>query len=187
MNEDIKKACEVLRKGGIILYPTDTIWGIGCDATNENAVKRVYEIKQRSDSKSMLTLLDSSEWLHLYVDDLPDIAMDLIECADKPLTIIYSGAKNLAHNLIAEDGTVGIRITKEAFSNELCRKFGKPVVSTSANFSGEPSPSNFSEINPDIFRLIDYTVNYRRDETQKSKPSSIIRLEKSGVIKIIRE
>jgi L-threonylcarbamoyladenylate synthase len=187
MNDDLKKACEVLRKGGVILYPTDTIWGIGCDATNEDAVKRIYEIKRRSDSKSMLTLLDSSDRLHLYVNDLPDIAFDLTGCADKPLTVIYSGAKNLAANLIASDGTVGIRITKEAFSQALCKQFGKPVVSTSANFSGEPSPANFSEINPDIFRLVDYAVNYRRDEVQKSKPSSIIRLEKNGEIKIIRE
>lgn len=187
MDEDIQKACEVLRKGGVILYPTDTIWGLGCDATQEAAVRRIYEIKQRSDSKSMLTLLDSPNLLYRYIDDVPEIAIDLIECSDKPLTIIYSGAKNLATNLIAPDGSVGIRITKEAFSQKLCRRFGKPVVSTSANFSNEPSPSNFSEINSDIFRLVDYVVNYRRDDTQKSKPSSIIRLEKNGVVKIIRE
>jgi len=187
MHDDLKKACEILRQGGVILYPTDTVWGIGCDATNQNAVKRIYEIKQRTDSKSMLTLLDSPDRLHLYVDDLPDIALELIECADKPLTVIYSGAKNLAPNLIASDGTIGIRITKEAFSQELCRRFGKPVVSTSANFSGEPPPSNFSEINPEIFRLIDYAVHYRSEEMQKSKPSSIIRLEKNGIIKKIRE
>ena len=187
MNEDLKKACEVLRKGGVILYPTDTIWGLGCDATKEDAVKRIYEIKQRSDSKSMLTLMDSPALLDRYVDDLPDIAIELIECSDKPLTIIYSGAKNLAPNLIAPDGTIGIRITKEEFSQKLCRQFGKPIVSTSANFSGDPSPANFSEINTEIFRLVDYVVNYRRDEMQKSKPSSIIRLDKDGVIKIIRE
>ena len=187
MIEDLKKACEVLRKGGVILYPTDTIWGLGCDATQEEAVKRIYEIKQRSDTKSMLTLLDSSARLDRYVEDLPEIAFELIECADKPLTIIYSGAKNLAANLIASDGTIGIRITNEEFSQKLCRQFGKPIVSTSANFSGEPSPSNFSEINSEILRLVDYVVNYRRDDMQKSKPSSIIRLEKNGVIKIIRE
>jgi len=187
MNDDLKKACEVLRKGGVILYPTDTIWGLGCDATQEEAVKRIYEIKRRSDSKSMLTLLDSPALLDRYVDDLPEIAFELIECADKPLTIIYSGAKNLAANLIAQDGTIGIRITKEEFSQKLCRQFGKPVVSTSANFSGEPAPQNFSEINSEILRLVDYVVNYRKDETEKSKPSSIIRLENNGVIKIIRE
>lgn len=187
MDDDLKKACEVLRKGGVILYPTDTIWGIGCDATREDAVKRIYEIKRRSDSKSMLVLLDSPDKLNRYIGDLPDIAPDLIECSDKPLTIIYSGAKNLAANLIASDGTIGIRITKEEFSKKLCRRFGKPIVSTSANFSGEPAPANFSEINPEIFRLIDYAVNYRSDEKQKSNPSSIIRLEENGTIKIIRE
>jgi len=187
MIDDLNQACEVLKKGGVILYPTDTIWGIGCDATSEEAVKRVYEIKRRADSKSMLTLLDSPSRLDRYIDDLPEIAFDLIECADKPLTIIYSGAKNLAPNLIASDGTVGIRITREAFSQKLCRQFGKPVVSTSANFSGEPSPANFSEINSEILRLVDYTVNYRRNETQKSKPSGIIRLDRNGIIKVIRE
>ena len=187
MIEDLKQACEVLKKGGVILYPTDTIWGLGCDATREDSVKRIYEIKRRSDSKSMLTLIDSSDELDRYVDDLPEIAPYLIDCSDKPLTIIYSGAKNLAPNLIAPDGTIGIRITKEDFSQKLCRKFGKPIVSTSANFSGEPAPANFSEINEKIFRLVDYVVKYKSNETQKSKPSSIIRLEKNGVIKIIRE
>jgi len=187
MEDDLKQACNVLRKGGVILYPTDTIWGIGCDATREDAVKRIYEIKRREDSKSMLTLLDSPAQLNRYIGDLPEIALDLIECSDRPLTIIYSGAKNLALNLIAFDGTIGIRITKESFSQELCRRFGKPIVSTSANFSGEPSPANFSEINSEIFRLVDYTVKYRSNEVHKSKPSSIIRLEKNGIIKIIRE
>jgi L-threonylcarbamoyladenylate synthase len=187
MEDDLKKACEVLRKGGVIIYPTDTIWGIGCDATNEEAVTRVYEIKRRPDSKSMLTLLDSTAGLDRYVADLPEIAFSLIEASDKPLTIIYSGAKNFAVSLIASDGTVGIRITNEAFSQELCRRFGKPVVSTSANFAGDPSPANFSEINKEILRLVDYVVNYRSEEMQKAKPSSIIRLETNGVITIIRE
>ena len=187
MVDDLKKACEVLRKGGVILYPTDTIWGIGFDATREVAVKRVYEIKQHSDSKSMLMLLGSPDILYRYVNDLPEITYELIEYSDKPLTIVYSGAKNVTQNLIAPDGIIGIRITKETFSQKLCRQFGKPVVSTSANFSNEPAPSNFSEINSEIFRLVDYMVKYRSDETQKSKPSSIIRLEKNGVIKIIRE
>ena len=186
MEEDLKRACQVLRKGGVIIYPTDTIWGIGCDATSENAVKRVYEIKRRSDAKSLLVLMDSLSYLSHYVGDLPEIAFDLIDCSDKPLTVIYSGAKNLAPNL-TPDGTVGVRITNEEFSRELCRQFRKPVVSTSANFSGEPSPSNFSEINPELLRLVDYVVKYRSGETQKSKPSSIIRLEKDGVIKILRE
>ncbi|MDR3340880.1 MAG: threonylcarbamoyl-AMP synthase [Candidatus Symbiothrix sp.] len=187
MEEEINKVCEVLREGKIILYPTDTIWGIGCDATNADAVKRIYAIKKRSDSKSMLVLLDSSAKLDFYVEDLPEIASDLIAVSDKPLTIIYSGAKNLAPNLIAPDGSIGIRITNEVFSNNLCRRFRKPLVSTSANISGEPSPANFSEINPEILRSVDYVVNYNKEDKQKSKPSGIIRLEKGGVVKIIRE
>lgn len=145
MTEDIKKACEVMAAGGIILYPTDTIWGIGCDATNEKAVQRVYELKRRTDNKAMLVLMDSEAKLDRYVSDVPDIAWDLISVSDKPLTIIYSSAKNLATNLLGADGSVGIRITNEEFSKKLCERFRKPLVSTSANVSGEPSPANFSE------------------------------------------
>ena len=187
MEEDIKKACEILSTGGIILYPTDTVWGIGCDATNEEAVKRIYEIKQRADSKSMLVLLDSSAKIDYYVSDFQNVAFDLTELSDKPLTIIYSGAKNLASNLVAEDGSIGIRITRENFSKELCRRFKKPVVSTSANISGKPSPANFHEIESSIINAVDYVVNYRQDDITKSKPSSIIKLDKGGVVKIIRE
>ena len=186
MNEEIKKACQVMREGGVILYPTDTIWGIGCDATNEEAVRRVYEIKQRADSKAMLVLVDSAVKVDFYVQDVPEVAWDLIELADKPLTIIYSGARNLAPNLLAEDGSVGIRVTNEAFSKRLCQQFRKAIVSTSANVSGQPSPQNFSEISPEIKEAVDYIVNYRREETDKAKPSSIIKLDKGGVIQIIR-
>ena len=146
MTEDIKKACEVMAAGAIILYPTDTIWGIGCDATNEKAVQRVYELKRRADNKAMLVLMDSEAKLDRYVSDVPDIAWDLISVSDKPLTIIYSSAKNLATNLLGADGSVGIRITNEEFSKKLCERFRKPLVSTSANVSGEPSPANFSEV-----------------------------------------
>ena len=132
--------------GGLILYPTDTIWGIGCDATNEEAVRRVYELKRRSDHKAMLLLMDSSAKLNYYVQEVPDVAWDLIELADSPLTVIYSGARNVAPNLLAADGSVGIRITQEEFSHKLCERFRKPLVSTSANVSGDPSPANFSEI-----------------------------------------
>ena len=187
MNEEIKKACQVMREGGVILYPTDTIWGIGCDATNEEAVRRVYEIKQRADSKAMLVLVDSAVKVDFYVQDVPDVAWDLIELADKPLTIIYSGARNLASSLLAEDGSVGIRVTNEAFSKRLCQQFRKAIVSTSANVSGQPSPQNFSEISSEIKEAVDYIVNYRREETDKAKPSSIIKLDKGGVIKIIRQ
>lgn len=187
MTEDIKKACQVMMEGGVILYPTDTIWGIGCDATNEEAVKRVYEIKQRSDSKAMLVLIDSPAKLNYYVKDVPSVAWDLIDVADKPLTIIYSGARNLAPNLLAEDGSVGIRVTGEEFSKRLCQQFRKAIVSTSANVSGQPSPQNFSEISEEIKAAVDYIVDYRREETTQAKPSSIIKLDKGGVIKIIRQ
>lgn len=187
MQEDIKKACEVLKKGGVILYPTDTIWGIGCDATNEEAVQRIYGLKQRDDSKSMLVLLDSPAKLQTYVKDVPDIAWDLIELTDKPLTIIYDGAKNLAANLIAEDGSIGIRVTAEAFSMELCRQFRKPIVSTSANISGEAYPATFSQISQTIKEGVDYIVEYRQKEQGKAQPSGIIKLERNGTIKIIRK
>ncbi|MBM6858686.1 L-threonylcarbamoyladenylate synthase [Caecibacteroides pullorum] len=187
MNEEIKKACQVMREGGVILYPTDTIWGIGCDATNEEAVRRVYEIKRRADSKAMLVLVDSAVKVDFYVQDVPEVAWDLIELADKPLTIIYSGARNLAPNLLAEDGSVGIRVTGEEFSKRLCQQFRKAIVSTSANVSGQPSPQNFSEISEEIKSAVDYIVDYRREETTQAKPSSIIKLDKGGVIKIIRQ
>ena len=176
-----------MREGGVILYPTDTIWGIGCDATNEDAVRRVYEIKQRQDSKAMLVLVDSSVKVDFYVQDVPEVACDLIDLADKPLTIIYSGARNLAANLLAEDGSVGIRVTNEDFSKRLCQQFRKAVVSTSANISGQPSPRNFSEISEEVKSAVDYIVGYRQEEMSNPKPSSIIKLDKGGVIKIIRE
>lgn len=176
-----------MREGGVILYPTDTIWGIGCDATNEDAVRRVYEIKQRQDSKAMLVLVDSSVKVDFYVRDVPEVAWDLIELADKPLTIIYSGARNLAANLLAEDGSVGIRVTNEDFSKRLCQQFRKAIVSTSANISGQPSPKNFCEISEEVKSAVDYIVGYRQEEMSNPKPSSIIKLDKGGVIKIIRE
>lgn len=186
MNDDIKKACEVLRSGGVILYPTDTIWGIGCDATNEDAVRKVYEIKQRTDSKALLVLMDNPARLQTYVEEVPDIAWDLIEASDKPLTIIYSKGKNLASNLLAEDGSIGIRITREPFSARLCERFRKPLVSTSANISGTPPPANFSEISGLIKERVDYIVEYRQDDHTKATPSGIIRLETGGLFKIIR-
>ncbi|KAA6301989.1 MAG: Threonylcarbamoyl-AMP synthase [Candidatus Ordinivivax streblomastigis] len=187
MEEELKKACQILKEGGVILYPTDTIWGIGCDATNEAAVRRIYEIKQRTDSKSILVLLDSTAKLDYYVDEAPDIALDIIELSEKPLTIIYSGAKNVASNLIASDGSLGIRITKEPFSRQLCQRLRHPLVSTSANISGQPAPANFSEISDEIIRSVDYVVNFRKDDNQKTIPSSIIQLGKGGLVKIIRE
>ena len=186
MTEDIKKACEVMSAGGIILYPTDTIWGIGCDATNEKAVQRVYELKRRADNKAMLVLMDSEAKLDRYVSDVPDIAWDLISVSDKPLTIIYSSAKNLATNLLGADGSVGIRITNEEFSKKLCERFRKPLVSTSANVSGEPSPANFSEVSEVIKEGVDYTVSYRQDDMSKAAPSGIIKLGAGGLVQVIR-
>lgn len=171
-----------MREGGIILYPTDTIWGIGCDATNPEAVKRVYEIKQRADSKALLVLVDSAVKVDFYVNEVPDVAWDLIELATRPLTIIYSGARNLASNLLAEDGSVGIRVTSELFSQQLCRQFRKAIVSTSANVSGSPSPHNFSEISDEIKQAVDYIVNYRRDEQKELRhqaSSNWVQREKS--------
>lgn len=187
LNEEIKKACEIMSQGGVILYPTDTIWGIGCDATNEKAVEKVYRIKKRDDSKSMLVLLDTTAKLDYYIEDFPEIAIDLIELSEKPLTIIYDGARNLAPNLIAPDGSIGIRITKEAFSQRLCQAFRRPLVSTSANISNQNAPANFSEISREILDAVDYVVDYRRDDTKKQKPSGIIKLGKNAQVKIIRE
>ncbi len=187
MNEDITKALEVLQNGGLILYPTDTIWGIGCDATNPDAVRRVYQLKQRVDSKSMLVLLDNDAKLNSYMDQVPEMAWDLIEFSTKPLTIIYPSAKNLATNLLAEDKSVGIRVTKEEFSYKLCQRFKKPIVSTSANISGEISPSCFNDISKEVKDGVDYIVNYRQEETSNPSPSSIIKLGLGGEINIIRE
>ena len=186
MTEDIKKACEVMAAGGIILYPTDTIWGIGCDATNEKAVQRVYELKRRTDNKAMLVLMDSEAKLDRYVSDVPDIAWDLISVSDKPLTIIYSSAKNLATNLLGADGSVGIRITNEEFSKKLCERFRKPLGSTSANVSGEPSPANFSEVSEVIKEGVDYIVSYRQDVMRKAATSGIIKLGAGGLVQVIR-
>lgn len=187
MEEDIKKAFEVLVSGGLILYPTDTIWGIGCDATNEEAVHRVYELKRRVDSKALITLLDNPIKLDYYIDEVPSLAWDLIELSEKPLTIIYDGARNVAPNLMAEDGSLAIRVTKEKFSQELCRRFRKALVSTSANISREPAPANFDDISEEIKQGVDYIVKYRQEDTSKSKASSIIKLGKTGEVKIIRE
>ena len=187
MMEDVKKACEVLRAGGLILYPTDTVWGIGCDATNEDAVRKVYALKQREDSKAMLVLVDNAVKVDYYVKEVPPVAWDLLEVATNPLTIIYSGARNLAPNLLAEDGSIGIRVTEEDFSKQLCFRFRKAIVSTSANISGEPSPKNFSEISEAVKQGVDYVVGYRQNDKQKRNPSSIIKLSPTGELKIIRQ
>jgi L-threonylcarbamoyladenylate synthase len=185
--DDLAKALEVLRSGGIILYPTDTIWGLGCDATNPMAVKRIYEIKKREDSKSMLLLMENPNLLNSYLTEVPEIAWDLIEITDTPLTIIYPGAKNLAANLLANDGSIGIRITVEPFTQQLIQRFRKPVVSTSANISGQRSPQNFTEISDEIKKMVDYIVVYRQDDYSRTNPSGIIKLGTGGQIEIIRK
>lgn len=185
--EDIKRAVEVMRHGGVILYPTDTIWGIGCDATNEDAVRRVYKIKKRSDSKALICLVDTPDRVQLYVKNVPDVAWDLMDLTDTPLTIIFDGAKNLAPNLLAEDGSVGIRVTHEDFSRQLCYRFQKAIVSTSANISGQPSAACFDEISDEIKNAVDYIVENRRREKKQGRSSSIIRLGAGGEIQIIRK
>ena len=185
--EDIRQAVETLRRGGLILYPTDTIWGIGCDASNADAVRRVYELKQRDDSKALICLVDSAGRMQRYLRHVPDVAWDLIEYAEKPLTLILDGAVNLAPNLIAADGSIGIRVTREAISHELCYRFQKAIVSTSANLSGEPSPANFTEVSPQIIQGVDYVMKCRQNDLSKVKPSQIIKLGIDGQVQIIRK
>ena len=184
--DDIRQAVEVMRHGGVILYPTDTVWGLGCDATNEEAVQKVYAIKHRSDSKALITLVDSEAKVQFYVRQVPQVAWDVIQLSTRPTTIIYDGARNLAPNLIAEDGSVGIRITEEDFNRELCQRFKKAIVSTSANVSGQPTPQNYAEIPDEIKEKVDFIVTFRQDDKTKAKPSSIIKLGAKGEVKVIR-
>ena len=187
IKDDIKNAIDILSKGGVILYPTDTIWGIGCDATNEDAVKRVYQIKQRMETKAMIVLIDNDVKLDYYLEEVPSLAYDLIDLSEKPLTIIYDKARNLANNLIAEDQSIGIRITQEKFSKELCYRFKKAIVSTSANISGALSPKCFKDIDSKIIEEVDYVVKYRQEDNTNSQASSIMKLGIGNEIKIIRE
>lgn len=184
--QDLRNALETLRGGGVIIYPTDTIWGIGCDATNAGAVKKIYELKRRVESKSMLALVDSEGALERWVDDIPEVAWELIEAAVTPLTIIYDHPKGVAPNLLAEDGSLGIRITGEKFSGELSKRLRRPIVSTSANVSGEKAPASFRDISEDILRGADYVAAYRRDEDIKSSASNIIKISAGGLFKVIR-
>lgn len=195
--EDLQAALRVLRNGGIIAYPTDTVWGIGCDATNMEAVKRIYALKQREDSKSMLVLLDSTAKLPYYIGEIPDTAWTLLDCCNdandendemmKPLTIIYPNARNMAPNLIAEDGSIGIRITNEPFSKALCAQLKHPIVSTSANISGQPAAHFYKEIDPAILEGVDYVCRFRREDETPHEPSSIIKVNSDNSFRIIRE
>ena len=201
--QDIRQAIEVLRRGGVILYPTDTVWGIGCDATNSEAVRRVYQIKQRDDSKALICLVDSDVRMQRYVRDVPEVAWQLIDAVEErgasneeravksrvgsPITLVLDGASGLAPELLAEDGTVGIRITHEPFSRELCYRFQKPLVSTSANISGEPAAQNYRDISEDILNAVDYVCFSRRQEHQPHHPSSVIKIGRDGEVVVIRK
>jgi L-threonylcarbamoyladenylate synthase len=185
--EDIENSLKVLHNGGVILYPTDTVWGLGCDATDNDAVERIFRIKSRSDKKNLIILVNSEAMVERYVRDIPEIARELIEVSEEPITIIYPEAKNLASAIPAEDGSVGIRVCTDKFCNELIGRFRKPIISTSANISGEPSPSYFFEISEKILQSVDYTVEHKREDRQKHRPSPVIKVEHNGVIKIIRK
>lgn len=189
--QDIKNAVETMRRGGVILYPTDTVWGIGCDATNVEAVRRVYEIKQRDDSKALICLVDSDARMQRYFRNVPDVAWQLVDSLKegdgRPTTLILDGAINLAQNLIADDGSVGIRITNESFSKELCYRFQKAIVSTSANISGEPAAQNYCDIDQRILDAVDYVCWSRRQEHKPHTPSSIIKLKANGEVTVIRK
>ena len=186
LKTEIENALKVLREGGVILYPTDTIWGLGCDATNEEAVAKINGIKGRSTDKSFIILLDTDAKLQSYVSEIPDVAYDLIEYAENPLTIVFSGAKNVAKNVINADGSLGIRIVKHEFCQQLIQRFRKPITSTSANISGKPSPANFDEIDEEIKEAVDYVVNLEQDSGGNKKPSTIMKLAPGGQFSFIR-
>ena len=185
--EDLNQALETLKSGGLILYPTDTIWGIGCDATNPEAVEKIFALKGRDKGKSMIILLGNDNQLVSYVREVPEVAYELLEASEKPLTIIYSNAKNLAPNAIAEDGSIGIRVVNHPFCEQLLQRFRKPIVSTSANISGEPSARNYSEISEDIIQGVDYVVKFGQQELSNGTASTIMKLDPSGKFEFIRK
>lgn len=186
-SDDLNEALKTLKEGGIILYPTDTIWGLGCDATNRSAVEKIFRIKKRRDNKSLIVLVNNEAMLERYVTDIPEAALNIIEVADTPVTIIYPKGRGLAEGICSDDGSAGIRVCSDDFCNDLITRFRKPIVSTSANISGDPPPSTFSEITNDIISQADYVVRHRQDDFTKSQPSSIIKFEADGAFKIIRK
>ncbi|TMM53272.1 threonylcarbamoyl-AMP synthase [Maribacter algarum] len=186
VQEEINKAISTLENGGLIIYPTDTVWGIGCDATNEEAVAKVYALKERSDSKALICLVANDAMLERHITEVPDVAYDLIDLSTKPTTIIYDKPKGVAPNLIANDNTLAIRVASDKFCQYLINKFKKPIVSTSANISGEPTPKQFSEINEAVIKGVDYVVNLHQEKIA-STPSVIIKLSNDGQVKVIRE
>lgn len=184
--EEVNKAVSALREGKVILYPTDTIWGIGCDASNQNAVDKISGIKKRVDNKSLIVLLSDINELQRYVQKVPDIAWDLVEFAESPLTVIYPQGKSVSPSVLGPDGSIAIRVVKDKFCKELTRRFGKAITATSANITGEKEAVSFNEINEVIKESVDYTVSYRQQEVIKSKPSTIVKLEVDGTIKFLR-
>ncbi len=184
---DIRQAVEVLRRGGVVLYPTDTVWGIGCDATNDEAVRRIYSIKRREERKAMLCLVDKADRIQRYFRNVPDVAWDLMDCATSPLTVVLQGAQGVAPSLLAEDGSLGVRVTRDEFSRQMCYRLQRPLVSTSANISGQPSPQCFREISPEIVEQMDYVVQFRRGDTSQRKPSGIVKLDLDGTVTVIRK
>lgn len=186
MTEEINNALKILKQGGLIVYPTDTIWGIGCDATNPEAVQRIYELKQRAETKSMICLVSDFKMLNQHIEEVPEVAYNILKYANKPTTVIYDRPRRVAENVIASDNTLAIRVVRDKFCNQLIKKFRKPIVSTSANISGEPSALTFKEISEDILKGVDYVVNLQRDK-KSTKASSIIKLSGEGMVKIIRK
>lgn len=185
--DDIKNALKVLRDGGVILYPTDTVWGLGCDATKAEAVRRIYDIKKRADSKSLIVLVNSVTMLSRYVDNPPDIALELAELAEKPLTVVYDRGRGLAQGVTSDDGSVGVRICSDPFCDGLLSAFRKPLVSTSANISGSEAPAVFDEISEEIKAAVDYVCVWRQDDRSRAAASSVIKISANGVIKILRQ
>ena len=186
-DEDIRKALTVMRAGGVILYPTDTVWGLGCDATNAKAVEKIYQIKKRNESKSLIVLVNSADMLTRYVDNIPPVALDLAEISESPLTIVFDKGRSLADSVTTEEGSVGIRICHDPFCDDLITALRKPLVSTSANVSGEETPAIFDEISEEIKSAVDYICLHRQDDRSRVKPSSVISISKNGVVKILRE
>lgn len=185
--EDIKNALKVLRAGGVILYPTDTVWGLGCDATNAGAVRKIFEIKKRSDAKSLIVLVNSAAMLTRYVDSPPEVALQMAEWSEKPLTVVYDKGRSLADGVASSDGSVGVRICSEPFCDALIDALRKPLISTSANISGEDAPAIFDEISEEIISAVDYVCLYRQDDRSKASPSSIIKVSANGAVKILRQ
>lgn len=189
-SNDIRLAVQHLRDGGVILYPTDTVWGLGCDARNSDAVAKIFRLKHRSDAKALITLVGNLAQLERTVSGIPEVAYDLIQLSERPLTIVYDGIRpgsGISPALLAADGTIGVRLTREDFSSALCTAFGAPLVSTSANISGMPAPATFAQIDETLIDAVDYVCTSRRDETKAATPSTIMRLTEGGIFKILRQ